>query len=318
MLSDLNKIFKKFIRKKDDAPSTNESPPPSSPVKESKRPVTPKTVQPGTFPSFEEKSNIGKEKFHQKKDTKKGIRKKRAFNKHGIKKISKTEDLERLFEDNTDSEDDSFHAHSKVYRKPGDRPPRLKPESHKPRKISPKVSKKKILDKNGLPIIGNDQDFFNMFLEEENTQELPGKNIPSDDPIEPEEDFGKLLDESLFGKNKKLLLKEKDSAYQYKKEIPVAQKIKRYPAPQNELDLHGFTRNEAREKTLQFIRAEKTNGIYTIRIIVGKGLHSEGGAVLPDVVEDTVQDLQSQKIVLAYKWEKNQKSKSGSIIVYLT
>ena len=114
------------------------------------------------------------------------------------------------------------------------------------------------------------------------------------------------------------MLLEKDSDYQSPKPVPLAQKIKRYPAPQKELDLHGFTAPEAKIKTQQFLKNERVKGVLTVIIIVGKGIHSKSGPVLPDVVEDTIQELQHENIVLAYRWEKKRKSKSGSVIVYLT
>ncbi len=114
------------------------------------------------------------------------------------------------------------------------------------------------------------------------------------------------------------MLHEKDSDYQYQKPVPLSQKIKQYPAPQKELDLHGYTAVKAKERTQQFLKNERAKGVLTVSIIVGKGLHSESGAVLPDVVEDTIQDLQNENIILTYRWEKNRKSKSGSVIVYLT
>jgi hypothetical protein len=57
--------------------------------------------------------------------------------------------------------------------------------------------------------------------------------------------------------------------------------------------------------------------LWTLRIIVGKGLHSENGPVLPDVVEDTLSALQREGVVLAFRWEGRSKRRSGSVIVYL-
>ena len=50
---------------------------------------------------------------------------------------------------------------------------------------------------------------------------------------------------------------------------------------------------------------------------MGKGLHSEGGPVLPDVVEDLLKEMKKENIVLAYVWEGKKKIKSGSVVVYL-
>jgi hypothetical protein len=54
-----------------------------------------------------------------------------------------------------------------------------------------------------------------------------------------------------------------------------------------------------------------------VLIIVGKGLHSEGRAVLPDVVAAELARLRQEKQVLAHRWERGAKRKSGAIIVYL-
>ena len=50
---------------------------------------------------------------------------------------------------------------------------------------------------------------------------------------------------------------------------------------------------------------------------MGKGLHSEDRAVLPDVIEDLLTDMKREDIVLSYRWEKRVKRKSGAVIVYL-
>jgi hypothetical protein len=52
-------------------------------------------------------------------------------------------------------------------------------------------------------------------------------------------------------------------------------------------------------------------------IIVGKGLHSQGKAILPDVVEKKITRLKRKKWLLGFEWEKKDKRKSGSLIVYL-
>ncbi|NOX35519.1 MAG: Smr/MutS family protein, partial [Deltaproteobacteria bacterium] len=70
-------------------------------------------------------------------------------------------------------------------------------------------------------------------------------------------------------------------------------------------------------RAISFILTCRRQGFFTIRIIVGKGLHSDFGPVLPDVVEDVLNEMKNQNQVIFYKWEKKTKSKSGAVIVYL-
>ena len=93
--------------------------------------------------------------------------------------------------------------------------------------------------------------------------------------------------------------------------------IKHYPGPETELDLHGFTGPEAERRTPGFIAAARQKGLQTIRIITGKGLHSDGPEVLPDVVEQVLLDLKREGGIFAFRWEKKEKQRSGAVIVYL-
>jgi DNA-nicking Smr family endonuclease len=95
------------------------------------------------------------------------------------------------------------------------------------------------------------------------------------------------------------------------------EKLESYPHPQEELDLHGKTGAEAERKTTTFIRETASLQLRTVRIITGKGLHSDGPAVLPDVVETKLKELQAKNRIFAFAWEKGEKHKSGSVIVYL-
>ena len=53
-----------------------------------------------------------------------------------------------------------------------------------------------------------------------------------------------------------------------------------------ELDLHGCTSFEARTLVTEFLETSVHAGYERVRIVVGKGIHSEGGvAVLPDTVK---------------------------------
>ena len=53
-------------------------------------------------------------------------------------------------------------------------------------------------------------------------------------------------------------------------------KQNKYPqAIQDELDLHELTKEEAKEEVLDFLSEARSRGYYRIRIITGKGIHSE-------------------------------------------
>ena len=113
-------------------------------------------------------------------------------------------------------------------------------------------------------------------------------------------------------------LKQKTS-FQKKKPNPMPEKkrLGRYPLPEKDLDLHGFTAVGAEIKAKSFITTCKLQGFFTLRVIVGKGLHSDTGPVLPDVIENLLKALKKENIVLAYEWDRKKKSQSGAVIVYI-
>jgi DNA-nicking Smr family endonuclease len=158
------------------------------------------------------------------------------------------------------------------------------------------------IDKKGLRILTEKDDFYYLFGEIQKAKD---------------EDFGKIFQESQKDKRQQLMLQEKKAVTNERKVLMVSQLIKTYPAPQAELDLHGNTALEAEKKTEAFIEYSRQNKIRTIRIIVGKGLHSEGKAILPDVVEEKIIKLKRLNRLLDFEWEKKDKCKSGAVIVYL-
>ncbi|HSL60491.1 MAG TPA: Smr/MutS family protein [Desulfotignum sp.] len=101
------------------------------------------------------------------------------------------------------------------------------------------------------------------------------------------------------------------------KPMPYHRRIKRYPPPEKDLDLHGFTALGAQLKARSFLTACRHQGYFTVRIIVGKGLHSDPGPVLPDTIEDLLTQLKQQDVVLGFAWEQKKKVRSGAVIVYL-
>jgi DNA-nicking Smr family endonuclease len=219
------------------------------------------------------------------------------------------------------------------------------------KKVNTRKNRQKLPGKKDLPKLTSDKDFLDAFLIDDeshlkgnqeksnrpveppkklNKHGLPlldeyetwmKKNIDSDElsdnstaeqevsAIEPEEDFSTLLEAALKGNR---------GSRKIPKPMPLKRRLKRYPPPESTLDLHGFTAIGAQVKARSFISSAHVQGFFTLRIIVGKGLHSEDGPVLPHVVEDLLKAMKNENIVLSYKWEAAKKSKlGGAVLVYL-
>jgi DNA-nicking Smr family endonuclease len=173
--------------------------------------------------------------------------------------------------------------------------------------------RKKLLKKqkiNNLPVFDSDEDFLEAFEKNKtgNTEENPENDNQS--LVNPEkEDFKTLLEESF--KKKKSDPAKKSSP------MPLKKRLKRYPSVEIQLDLHGFNAIGALVKAKSFISSCKQQGYFTLRIIVGKGLHSDLGPVLPDIIEDLLKQMKNQDQIIFYEWDKKKKSQSGAVIVYL-
>ncbi|MBU1196651.1 MAG: Smr/MutS family protein [Proteobacteria bacterium] len=203
--------------------------------------------------------------------------------------------------------------------------------------MTKEIKKKKRLQKstkNGLPILDADRDYLTVFQKSQQPQlqneltaspeKKESKNkhgVPflatglshcsiSDDLPEPDdEDFETLLVQ--YDQKREIKpLKKADP-------VPLKKRLKRYPPVEVELDLHGLSSIVARIKLKSFLLTCKNQGIFTARVIVGKGLHSNEGPVLPGIVEDLLGQLKAQELVLSYEWDKKKKLKSGAVIVYL-
>ena len=157
-------------------------------------------------------------------------------------------------------------------------------------------------DKKGFRVLTDQDDFYRLFGEEKRTGQ---------------EDFARLLAEYQEDRRHQALLEEKKQAATKTRPLTMKERIKSYPAPQVELDLHGDRGTEAEKRTEVFIRDAREKRIRTLRLIVGKGLHSQGKAVLPDIVEKKIIQLRKEKCILHFEWEKKDKLKSGALIVYL-
>lgn len=179
-------------------------------------------------------------------------------------------------------------------------PPTSIPTKRKKRQVKSKQNKKRI------PIITDSDDLGELF------QVGEAKKKKS------QEDFARLFEKSQTDIYQRVMLLEKKKVPVGTKPLTPAERVKDYPAPQEELDLHGFSAAKAERATEFFIRNARRSRLQTVRIIVGKGMHSEGKAVLPDVVEAKIIELKRRDWVFSYKWGKKDKRKSGSMIVYLT
>jgi DNA-nicking Smr family endonuclease len=131
------------------------------------------------------------------------------------------------------------------------------------------------------------------------------------------EDLAALLTRSLSD-GRQVTMKRKSGGAFPARALSLKETLRRYPNPQAQLDLHGLTARQAQLRIDRFVRASRADGLFTLRIIVGKGLHSEAGAVLPDVAESLLVDLKRQGLVLSFAWDRRAKKKSGALVVYLT
>ena len=164
-------------------------------------------------------------------------------------------------------------------------------------------------NRHGLPFLEKGRSLAGLFEQEAEKAQEASKDSCT-------ERFPELLSVSLKGKDQDALLREKKDRPP-PRPVPLKKRLKRYPPPQVQLDLHGFTATRARSHAEAWLRRHWRNGFFTVRIVVGRGLHSEAGAVLPDVVEDLMPRLKRDGVVLWFEWDRREKSRSGAVIVYL-
>jgi DNA-nicking Smr family endonuclease len=151
-------------------------------------------------------------------------------------------------------------------------------------------------------------DLFELFGEQ--NAEQPGQTAPAG-----EEPFSRLLEDALAGVDQREILSRKypgpDIADSSK------QRMSHAAAPRSELDLHGCHVQEALVRVDAFIATSARQRLDAVRIIVGRGLHSQAAPVLPDAVEAKIVELKRRGRVATFAWEKKYKRASGSLIVFL-
>jgi DNA-nicking Smr family endonuclease len=141
-----------------------------------------------------------------------------------------------------------------------------------------------------------------------------GEDTAPEPSCEDEEPFSRMLEAKLSGANQAEIIRQKYP------EHPLESKKHQtgfFAKPQSELDLHGCHVHEALVRVEAFLETAAMQGMNTVLIIVGKGLHSQGSAVLPDAVEKKIVDLKRRGRVAAFTWEKKHKRASGALLVYL-
>lgn len=129
------------------------------------------------------------------------------------------------------------------------------------------------------------------------------------------EKFVDAVEETLAATVLTSILREKEKSAKGPK--GVGERIKSFPPPQAKLDLHGLTAKEATVAADAFIREAKQRRLNTVRIITGKGLHSQGEPVLRELIEEKLLEWKAEGLVLAFQWERQHKMRSGSVIAYL-
>ena len=146
--------------------------------------------------------------------------------------------------------------------------------------------------------------------------------LSSDDfPFDVEEgekigSFAEVFDPARFDRDSLAFLSRK-SLEAGKKRSGGHKKTKKQTLPRAELDLHGLTGPQAEARTENFIASVRQRGLSLVRIITGRGLHSDGPPVLPGVVEEKMAVLKQAGLVQRYEWEKKVTTQTGSMLVWL-
>jgi DNA-nicking Smr family endonuclease len=234
-----------------------------------------------------------------------------GLNRHGIAVYEKNTDFSEFFKETADTQTAG----------PSRRRRMSAPKRQKRKKQNPNVNK------NGIPILHREDDLYQFFLNasEEMPGSLPDNSGHSDEKSylhsishnREDEYFQRMIEESMAGKEMEDIMDKKYEGAENADPPPLRTVLRTYPMPQEELDLHGCSAEEAEERTEDFIRKARQKGKRTLLIIVGKGLHSDGKAVLPDIVENKIVLLKQKNWVMTYAWEKKIRRKSGALIVYL-
>lgn len=131
-----------------------------------------------------------------------------------------------------------------------------------------------------------------------------------------EKSFAEVFDPARFDRDSRAFLSRKGLGTA-KKRSGSHKKAKKQIFPQAELDLHGLTGPQAESRAESFISSARQRGIFFVRIITGRGLHSNGPPVLPGVIEEKMTELKQVGIIQRYEWERKITTQTGSMLVWL-
>jgi DNA-nicking Smr family endonuclease len=103
----------------------------------------------------------------------------------------------------------------------------------------------------------------------------------------------------------------------YDEQIKNRRRKKEPVTVQAELDLHGKTSDEALMRLKSFIESSKRRGFMCVLIIVGKGIHSEGGRPVLRSIVETWLNGEGKAQISKYKNAPPKLGGSGAIEVWL-
>ena len=95
-----------------------------------------------------------------------------------------------------------------------------------------------------------------------------------------------------------------------KKSPPIASR-----EPEEALDLHGLTVEEAVSELKSFILGCKLKGCYLVKVIHGKGLHSPGEAKLKALVADYL-NHDGKSLISSWRCASPNQGGEGAVIIY--
>jgi len=124
------------------------------------------------------------------------------------------------------------------------------------------------------------------------------------------DDFSKLLEE-YSDIDFEIHKREKSSTLEEQKQFFKPVDIR----PDHTLDLHGMLKDEALRKVEITVKDMKARGYVKLRIITGKGKHSENEPVIPDAVDDLLIKLKREGVVRTISWENRVVKGSGFVDV---
>lgn len=127
---------------------------------------------------------------------------------------------------------------------------------------------------------------------------------------EKKSDFSKLLEE-YSDIDFEIHKREKSSTLENQKDLFRPPQIR----PDKTIDLHGMTKEEALRVVDITVRDMKARGILKLRIITGKGKHSEVAPVIPDAINDLLLQLKKSGIISRIDWENKTVKNSGIVDV---